>query len=278
MIEPRRSRRNIRLDQGRAAVQDLPMRKILVIGIGAGDPDYLTVQAIDALNRAQIFFIPDKGEQKAGLNHVRSGILERFVKNPNYRLLPFAVPDRRRTRDNGEYPETIQDWHARLEALYETLFAALDEDGCGAFLVWGDPAIYDGTLRVLDRLRAKGLSFTQEVVPGISAIQALAAKHGIALNRIGEGVLITTGRRLVEEGFPAGADSVVVMLDSELAFRNLRGQDFHIWWGAYLGTPDEILLAGRLDQIADEIAQVRQEARERHGWLMDTYLLRRKGG
>ena len=37
------------------------MKKILIIGIGAGDPDYMTVQAINALNRADVFFVMDKG-------------------------------------------------------------------------------------------------------------------------------------------------------------------------------------------------------------------------
>ena len=43
------------------------MRKIFVIGIGVGDPDHMTVQAIKALNQASVFFIPDKGAEKAAL-------------------------------------------------------------------------------------------------------------------------------------------------------------------------------------------------------------------
>ena len=52
------------------------MRTILVIGIGAGNPDYLTVQAIKAMNRAEVFFMPDKGEEKAGLNAIRLAMLQ----------------------------------------------------------------------------------------------------------------------------------------------------------------------------------------------------------
>jgi len=48
-----------------------------------------------------------------------------------------------------------------------------------------------------------------------------------------------------------------------------------IWWGAYLGSGDQILCAGPLAEVSDEIATMRAEARERHGWIMDTYLLRR---
>ena len=51
-----------------------------------------------------------------------------------------------------------------------------------------------------------------------------------------------------------------------------------IWWGAYLGTPDEILLSGPLAEVGPEIERVRAEARARKGWMFDTYLLRRGDG
>ncbi|MET8053354.1 hypothetical protein ABZU75_37780 [Streptosporangium sp. NPDC005286] len=64
------------------------------------------------------------------------------------------------------------------------------------------------------------------------------------------------------------------MLDAHCAFAEL-GEEFHIYWGAYLGTPDEILVAGPVPEVADRIGELRAEARERKGWIMDTYLLRR---
>ena len=88
-------------------------------------------------------------------------------------------------------------------------------------------------------------------------------------------VEITTGRRLAE-GWPEGVDSVVVMLDGVEAYRRFADQDINIYWGAYLGLPNEILIAGRLTDVADEIHRVRTAARERHGWIMDTYLMRRR--
>jgi precorrin-6A synthase len=81
---------------------------------------------------------------------------------------------------------------------------------------------------------------------------------------------VTTGRRLAETSGDA-----VVMLDGEQAFRDIGADGVEIYWGAYLGTPDEILIAGPLGEVADEIARVRAQARERKGWMFDTYLLRR---
>ena len=70
-----------------------------------------------------------------------------------------------------------------------------------------------------------------------------------------------------------GVDDVVVMLDAQQAFTAFPDAD--IYWGAYLGTEDELLHAGKVAEVADEILKIRAEARARHGWIMDTYLLRR---
>ncbi|TIT64842.1 MAG: precorrin-6A synthase (deacetylating), partial [Mesorhizobium sp.] len=115
------------------------------------------------------------------------------------------------------------------------------------------------------------------VIPGITAVQALAASHKMALNRIGDPVLITTGRRLTEEGMPENAGSTVVMLDGKCAFNTLADENLVIHWGAYLGTSDEIAISGRLGDVGAEIERVREEARQRKGWIMDTYLLRKPG-
>ena len=106
-------------------------------------------------------------------------------------------------------------------------------------------------------------------------VSALAAGHRTGLNRVGRPFQVTTGRRLAE-GWPAGVADVVVMLDAHCVFADLPDvDDVDIFWGAYLGTPDEILISGPVREVADEIRRVRREARERKGWIMDTYLLRR---
>jgi precorrin-6A synthase len=249
------------------------MRTLLVIGIGAGNPDYLTVQAINAMQRADVFFMPDKGLEKAGLNAIRLGMLERFVAEKRYRLVDFAIPPRRQAETPG-YRQAVQEWRDQLEAAYRRLFAELGEDGTGAFLVWGDPTLYDGTLRILKDMQAAGGDFGIEVIPGISAPQALAAQHQVTLNRVGEAVTITTGRR-VGEGEADDLTSAVVMLDNHQAFRRFADGDAEIFWGAYLGTADEILVAGPIAAVKDEIDARRSEAQARHGWIMDTYMIRK---
>lgn len=255
------------------------MRKILIIGMGAGDPDYMTIQAIDAMNRVDVFFIPDKGEEKAGLRHLRTEMCQRFIEEPGYRLVEVAIPERGKPAHSsaqGGYRQTVDAWHAEIERRYEVAFRQeLAEDEVGGFLIWGDPGLYDSTLRVVDRIFAKGFALEYDVIPGISSVQALAAKHRIPLNRIGEAVVVTPARKLAG-ALAAKADTVVVVLDGEQSFLSLDGEAFDIYWGAYLGTDDEILVAGRLSQVRDEIARRREDARRRIGWIMDTYLLRRR--
>ncbi len=242
-------------------------RHIHVIGIGAGDPDYVTVQAVEALNHTQVFFAMDKGAQKSDLVALRREICTRFIRDPGYRFVELADPKRATT---GEYREAVSDWHAARTRIWSRAIAEeLGPDGVGAFLAWGDPSLYDSTLRILDAAAAD-VEFTFDVIPGITAVQALTARHRIPLNEVGEPVLITTGRQLRENGM---SGSVVVMLDADCSFQTCPAQT-RIWWGAYLGTDRELLVAGTVGEVGARIAALRARARARHGWILDTYLLR----
>jgi precorrin-6A synthase len=241
-------------------------RHIHVIGIGAGNPDYVTAQAIEALNDTQVFFAMDKGEAKSDLVALRREICARFIREPGYRFVELPDPK----RAGADYRQAVSDWHAARAQVWCTAIATeLGPDGVGAFLAWGDPSLYDSTLRILEAVACE-VEFTFDVIPGITAVQALTARHRIPLNEVGEPVVITTGRQLRAHGL---AGSAVVMLDGECSFRACPPET-RIWWGAYLGTDDELLVAGTVGDAGARIAALRAEARARHGWIMDTYLLR----
>jgi precorrin-6A synthase len=250
------------------------MRKLFIIGIGAGNPDFLTVQAIKALSGLDVVFLIDKGREKAALAKLRTDICARYIDNKAYRMVEAADPER--DRSPAAYETEVAAWHAKRAAIYERMIREeLAEGQHGAFLVWGDPCLYDSTLRIVDQVAAmNSVRFEVEVIPGITSIQALAAAHRIPLNRIGEPVLITTGRRLAEAP-SRNAEDVVVMLDGDCAFKKVEDRDVDIFWGAYLGTAEEILVSGPLRERADEIEALRREARQKNGWIMDTYLLRK---
>lgn len=255
------------------------MKKILIIGIGAGDPDYITVQAVKALNAVDVFFLMDKGRIKGKLRDVREEICRRHIA-PDHKHRFVEAPSPPRDTQPADYRASVDELNQAKQAVFERMIAAEMKDGeTAGILVWGDPMLYDSTIRNIEAIVALGQhGIDYEVIPGITAVQALAARHRIPLNRIAEPVLLTTGRKLAG-GFPDGIDSAAVLLDGEDTYRRFADSKVHgdmeIYWGAYLGTPDEILISGRLVEVADEIHRRRAEARQKHGWIMDTYLIRK---
>lgn len=246
-------------------------RCIHVIGIGAGDPDYMTVQAIEALNNTQVFFLADKGEARSDLVALRRDVCARFIREPGYRFVELPDPERSAPlAGQAGYREAVSDWHAaRARVWAKAIDTELGSAGVGAFLAWGDPSLYDSTLRILDAVAAE-VDIDYDVIPGITAVQALTARHRILLNEIGEPVLVTTGRQLRARGM---SGSVIVLLDAECSFQACPPET-RIWWGAYLGTDHELLVAGTIGEVGAQIEQLRAEARAQRGWIMDTYLLR----
>lgn len=245
------------------------MKHLLLIGIGPGNPRQVTLEAIDAMNRADVFFVLDKHQSNDDMLQLRKQMLADLVTRP-FRLV--QVDDPRRDAEASDYLGAVQDWHQQRAALYARLLAdELGEGECGAFLLWGEPGLYDSTLRILEQV--EGQEFCLEVIPGISSVQALAARHRVPLNRIGEPVQILPGRRLAEV---QRIDNLLVMLDGKSAFAELDDPELDIYWGAYLGSPDEILISGPLAAVKASILAAREEARARKGWIMDTYLLRRR--
>lgn len=300
-----------------------------MIGIGAGDPEQVTLQAVRAMQQVDVFIVLDKGEAKQELVDLRTELLRRHAGE--HRVVVGRDPERDRTgaqggsadeapkhraggageapehrvdrageageapehqvggagkartdRRGGEestaaYVEAVDDWRRRrADVCAELIATEVGVEQVGGFLVWGDPALYDSTLAILDDILARGdLVFGVEVIPGISSVSTLAARHRIGLNRVGRPVHITTGRRFAT-GWPEGVDDVVVMLDAQTAFTEHVDEHADIYWGAYLGTPDEVLISGPVREVAGEIERARAEARDRKGWIMDTYLVRRQ--
>lgn len=246
------------------------IRDLWLIGIGTGGEDHITRAGERALRDAAVILVPEKGADKDDLAALRYRLIDRI--GTDARVVPFDYP----VRDPAlPYGQRVSNWHDEIARRWQAALHGVDVAGPVALLVWGDPSLYDSTMRIAERLDPRPAI---RVVPGITAIQALTAAHAIPLNTVGGPVTITTGRRLRDRGWPEGAETVVVMLDADLSFRTLPLADLHVWWGAYLGSPEQILRHGRAAQIADDLVALRAAARAEHGWIMDTYLLRRSIG
>jgi len=242
-------------------------RRVRLIGIGSGSLDQLTGEARDALASVDYVVAAAKRSHDPLLEVRRALCAAAGVPL-------IEVPDPARDRDPSDYPAAVRDWHEARAAAYEQVL--LERPGDVAFLVWGDPSLYDSTIRVVERIRARGnVAFDHDVIAGLAAPQLLAARHRIVLHEVGRPVLITTGRRL-PEAVAAGNDNIVVMLDGSLAAAGVPEPDqWTIWWAANLGTAAEELVAGPLAGVLREIGAARDRVRAASGWVMETYLLRR---
>ena len=225
-------------------MSDAPL-DIWLIGIGTGSPAHVTAEGMQALRDVSVVLVPEKGAGKDDLAALRRAILK--ASGTKAQVVAFDYPE----RDPAlPYIQRVARWHDEIARRWQSALTGTDRSGPVGLLVWGDPSLYDSTLRIARRLSPAP---RLRVVPGITAIQALTAAHVVTLNTLNGPVTITTGRRL--QTLPP---------------------DTHIWWGAFLGMPEQILAHGRIGDVAQQIIQLRAQARAQHGWIMDTYLLRRQ--
>ena len=249
------------------------MIDLVLVGIGMGNPDHLTGQAIKALQNAELILIPEKGNEKSDLADLRAVICEKLL-SPIPQIARFRLP----VRDPKEssYLKRVTDWHEKIALLWrDEIFKHCPNGGRVALMIWGDPSLYDSSLRIANRLIAEEQKVSINVVPGLTSVQLLTAAHKIPLNTLAEPVMIMTGRNLRDGGWPNTVKTVVVMLDGDCSFDQLDGKDYTIWWGAFLGMPEQILASGPLHQCCEDIKVLRANARAEHGWIMDSYLLRK---
>ena len=244
------------------------MIELLLIGIGTGNPDHITRQAEKAIASADWIMIPTKGDNKADLADLRHDICAQIAGVDLSRILEFELP----VRDPAiPYVDRVHHWHDAIADVWQETIQVNIKTGKVALLIWGDPSLYDSSLRIASRLNpAPKIT----VLPGLTSLQVLTAAHAIPINELAHPFVVTTGRQLRENGWPTGMDTVAVMLDGECSFQSLENQNCQIYWGAYVGMKEEILIQGPLDQVTEQIVEMRAKARENHGWIMDIYVLK----
>ncbi|WP_390912653.1 precorrin-6A synthase (deacetylating) [Pseudosulfitobacter sp. SM2401] len=243
------------------------MRELTLIGIGTGNPDHLTFEGARAIQRAETILIPRKGDQKSDLADLRRQIIDTVAPDCAAKIIEFDLPTR---AADGDYLNNVDLWH---DAIAEAWKAAAGTAETAALLIWGDPSLYDSSLRIASRLTPYPKI---KVIAGITSLQALTAAHAIPINDIGAPFVVATGRQLRDHGWPKDADTAVFMLDGNCAFQTLALADYDIWWGAYLGMENQVIRSGPLADVCADIIETRAQARADHGWIMDAYLLRRR--
>jgi len=247
------------------------MKELFLVGIGTGNPEHLTLQAVRTLNAVDVILIPRKGDSKADLAETRRAICAEVMTNQNTRIVEFDLP----TRDEAtpDYVQRVEDWHDQIAHVWaDTLTTVAAPKDRVALLVWGDPSLYDSTLRIAARLKPRP---QVTVIPGITSLQGLTAAHAIPLNDLAAPFTVTTGRQLRDAGWPQGINRIAVMLDGACSFADLDPANITIWWAAYVGMPYETCLSGPLAETGARIIETRRALRAQYGWIMDIYILER---
>lgn len=242
------------------------VEKVYLIGMGPGDVKYLTLEAVEIIRKLKLFLIPAKFGKKELLTLKRKEIISQIKKQEDFRFLEIPFPERKK---GGIYEEEVKKWRKEKAQILREVLRKESEREVG-FLVWGDPSLYDGHLEIFKEVQ-KDLGFSLEVIPGISAFQILSAKHQISLTEIAGTLTFTTPKGLKKMNFID--HHVVVFLDNYESYKNLFSQELKIYWGAYLGTPEEVLFSGNLKEILPQLIELRRNLRKKRGFIMETYLL-----
>jgi len=205
------------------------------VGVGPGDPDLVTVKAANLLAKADVVFVPvaDSGEtgraEQTALFYAEAWRVERVV---------FALHDREHTARRE------QAWDAAA-AQVARWFAAHPE-GTAAFATIGDPCVYSTFTYLAATVRDLVGELDVQLIPGITAMQDLAARSGTPLVEGRETLSLfpmTAGADRFREALDRG-DSVVAykfgrMLPETLAVLRETGRLDGAVYGAGLGLAEE---------------------------------------
>lgn len=144
----------------------VPLQRLIGIGVGPGDPELLTVKAVIALRAADAVLVPATEESGDGPGRAEQ-IVVANVPDARIVRVPFSMADR-----SGVSPKRKAAWLASATAAVD---AFADGAATVAFATVGDPSVYSTfsylAAHVLERLPEVEVS----VIPGITAMQALAA-------------------------------------------------------------------------------------------------------
>ncbi len=217
--------------------------RVILAGAGPGDPDLITVKALNAIKGADVILY-DALANETLLHHARPDC-----------LLVFAG------KRKGSHSHT-QDEINRMLAFYATRFSVVVR------LKGGDPFVFGRGCEEAEYLRQRGI--TVEIIPGISSAIAAPLAAGIPVTRRGvsDSFWVLTGT--TSTGIPSGdlelaarsGATVIILMGlsngAEIVntFARHRGIDEPVAIISKATQPDQHVVRGTIGTITSVIEEV----------------------
>lgn len=233
--------------------------KLYVIGVGPGDPELMTLKSVRTLKETQCIFVPKGSEEGTSL---ALSIVRRELSLEGKEIVEAYFP-MMKTRGQGSGVsgqgkevsgnELEAQWNEIVDAVLDKLDRGMD----AAFITIGDPGIYSTFFYLYDRLLELRPALVIEIVPGISSINAAAARAGLYLGLGNERIAILPANYLDSlEEMLEKFDTVVLMKISKVfnTVRDLLNRMNRAAQATY------VVRAGMDDErVYKDISQVREE-------------------
>lgn len=221
--------------------------RLIGIGVGPGDPDLVTIKAVKALTEAAVVLVPSTEGSGDGPGRAETiVVLSCPTAAPAIQRIPFSMADKK-----GVSGRRKQAWLDSAEAAINAFAAGAE---VVAFATVGDPSVYSTfsylAAHVVEQLPEVGV----EVIPGITAMQALAASSRTPLVEGTETlalVPVTAGLETLER--------ILDTVDTVVAYKGgrhlpeviklIQSKERDGVLGVQIGLPDEELIT--LDDVAD---------------------------
>jgi precorrin-2/cobalt-factor-2 C20-methyltransferase len=160
----------------------LGIGRLYGVGVGPGDPELVTLKAHKVLSRVPVIFVPLKDRQSK--SYAKS-IVARLIKEPEQKVVELVLPMLRGKEQLEDY------WQQAADTIWQHLEKGED---C-AFVNVGDPLLYGTFIYILETVKKNHPEIEVEVIPGISSINAAAARAMFPLASDDERIAIISGNR-----------------------------------------------------------------------------------
>ena len=208
------------------------MSKLYGVGVGPGDPELMTIKAVNAVrNSGTVCFVGKSEASSVAFNIAKQAIPE--IEEKKKVCIDFPM-----TKDK----DILEEAHAKITALIKDLLM----DGDVALLTLGDPGVYATYSYIAERLKKENIQII--TIAGITSFSAAAARLSIPLTLADEELHIIPSSYSFEEAF--NLEGTLVFMKSGRSYEKLakyikeNKSDRNVYMVENCGMKDEKIFIG----------------------------------